>query len=532
MLNLLFLTGNITKLVHARHIAEDYPIKIEDIKERTYNKSYSEPRLPLREILLEKSYQSALDQAKKTGWDTARDFFFLEDTSVRIDALSKKGMDVPGVDIKYWMQEYSFNDLDKILKESGNNRKVTVSSDTLLHIPDKYRKNHPHDGKYLVFTGKQDGAICDDEHSIKTNLVFPWLDNKTFNKWFVPDGVDVPISKLAIQQADKYDFRAKSLRKMLDFLHANNYLNASQQSMDFTDVSILIACGFTCAGKTTIAQYLAKNFDYIHIEASDFMHWQCYIRHGFNNNIKVADFAAEALKIKPHIVADEIINYIKYLPQMPIIISGFRSPKEIERINNSLSSREDNTVVVLEASPSIRQARYQYRENSSIDMKEIKSIDEQQSKMGLTDIMQKHSNNAIINEGSLDEFYKSFENKFLPKQVETCLENIDDSILKHVTNKIKFDEVIQITLLVWRECRSDNSYHTTAAIAKNCNEVFPKLLSRHKDNVSRYFNQNFYPFYEINPKSQDGKTRYRLSSTGYSKALLAYKRIRNNISRT
>ena len=32
------------------------------------------------------------------------------------------------------------------------------------------------------------------ENEIKTNLVYPWLDNKTFNKWFIPDGVSVPLS--------------------------------------------------------------------------------------------------------------------------------------------------------------------------------------------------------------------------------------------------------------------------------------------------------------------------------------------------
>ena len=62
----------------------------------------------------------------------------------------------------------------------------------------------------------------------------------------------------------------------------------------------------------------------------------------------------------------------------------------------------------------------------------------------------------------------------------------------------------------------------TTAIAKLIKEIFPEVKPKHKDNVSRYFNQDFYALYEIEPSSDESKRRYRLSNTGYGRAVDAY----------
>jgi hypothetical protein len=54
--------------------------------------------------------------------------------------------------------------------------------------------------------------------------MYPWLDNKTFNKWFV-DGYSQPISMLAIAEADQHDFRAQAFRNMLAFLEQHKIIN-------------------------------------------------------------------------------------------------------------------------------------------------------------------------------------------------------------------------------------------------------------------------------------------------------------------
>ena len=49
--------------------------------------------------------------------------------SVRIEALSHDGVEVPGVDIKYWMEEQTFARLDAALCSGGNDRRAIVRSD-------------------------------------------------------------------------------------------------------------------------------------------------------------------------------------------------------------------------------------------------------------------------------------------------------------------------------------------------------------------------------------------------------------------
>jgi inosine/xanthosine triphosphate pyrophosphatase family protein len=280
MLPLLFFTTNNVKLAHARYLGEPYRVKIEGFRQKTYHASYNEPRIPSRADLLKQSYESAIEQAKKAHIDTSKRLFFLEDTSVIISAFSTR-QEVPGVDVKYWMARQTFNALDEMLRKNGNNRKVFVRSDMLLHIPDAYRAKWGVSDSYIIFTGTQSGSVTETEHKIETNLVYPWLDNKTFNKWFMPDGVSVPLSLLPIDDANRYDFRHKAFVKMMDFLNHNGAFTepGSQMNLSLRGTPLLIVCGFTCAGKTTISQYLLKAHGYRHIEASDFMYLNFYLRH-------------------------------------------------------------------------------------------------------------------------------------------------------------------------------------------------------------------------------------------------------------
>lgn len=532
MPKLLFLTGNRAKLAHARYMAEGHLIQIENIKQRSYNKSYEEPRLCIRDTLLKKSYESALEQAEKAGLDIKKDFFFLEDTSVRIDALSGNNKEVPGVDVKYWMQGKTFEDIDRLLKQYGNNRKATVRSDILLHVPENHRyllagQSAP----YIIYTSDKEGTICEREFEIKINLVFPWLDDKTFNKWFVPDGASKPMSLLPINQADQYDFRADAFNQMLDFLKGHLHIPRSDsvprtrahrtfsKPTNRSPQPVLIVCGLSCAGKTTISQHLAKYFGYIHIEASDFMHWNCYIRHGVNPRINIGDFAVEALKAKPQIVAEKIVEYMEDLATQPVIISGFRSEREIRWFVEHYRRNKEPEIVVIDASPRIRHERYKIRNRNG----GFEKRDEQQRSMGLSKIMMKPEYDKIINEGTINEFYQDFEHKFVRNNASSDGVNPDFAFLKDFDGDLKFAEIMQVTLLSrWRFDES-REYYTTKGIADICKEIFPALKKpKHKDNISRYFNQDFYFFYEIDFDADENKRKYRLSNTGYSAALIAY----------
>jgi hypothetical protein len=88
MRELTVFTTNQTKLAHARYIAEGRQIRIKGFRQRTYHADYIEPRLASRQDILRASYESAKAQLTKAGFSEASHPFVLEDTSVRIDALS------------------------------------------------------------------------------------------------------------------------------------------------------------------------------------------------------------------------------------------------------------------------------------------------------------------------------------------------------------------------------------------------------------------------------------------------------------
>ena len=96
-------------------------------------------------------------------------FFFIEDTSVIIHALSQE-RPYPGVDIKYWMQENNFESIDSKLKALGNDRSVEVRSDIVLMLP--------HQLQILIgeqfkrFTSSITGKIVDHEIEITTQMFY------------------------------------------------------------------------------------------------------------------------------------------------------------------------------------------------------------------------------------------------------------------------------------------------------------------------------------------------------------------------
>ncbi|WP_427916278.1 non-canonical purine NTP pyrophosphatase [Stenotrophomonas maltophilia] len=141
MTDLWFLTTNAIKLANFRTLARGTGLSIHSFHERTFLASYYEPRLDDRQEILRLSYESALFQWNRAGLDL-ESFFFIEDTSVIIHALSGD-REVPGVDVKYWMRDMDFPTLDELLKARGNDRAVTVRSDIILHLPPQYSEMVP-----------------------------------------------------------------------------------------------------------------------------------------------------------------------------------------------------------------------------------------------------------------------------------------------------------------------------------------------------------------------------------------------------
>lgn len=288
----------------------------------------------------------------------------------------------------------------------------------------------------------------------------------------------------------------------------------AQQDLPVFRMPVFLVCGLPCAGKTTIGKYLTENLNYYHVEASDFMYLSYYQYHGINSSVHIADFAEQALKNTPNIVVDQIIENIKEVNEMPIIITGFRSPKEIEFFLQQYEGSLDIKTVYIEADESERFERCvkRNREVKSQTIMEFRDRDKQQLNMGLAEINKNLSKKTIFNNKDINSYIDAFLTTY---NLETSKKSISE--MRIFQNRpTKLENAILITLISNKN--TIEKYFTTTEIAHLINTFFEKAsFQTSKNNVSRYFNQHYYPYYEI--LANEGKIKYRLSQTGISKAL-------------
>jgi inosine/xanthosine triphosphate pyrophosphatase family protein/dephospho-CoA kinase len=523
MRELTFFTTSTTKLAHARYVAEKFHIRVKGFRQRSYHAAYVEPRLLSREEILRSSYASAKVQLAKAGFSEDRHPFILEDTSVRIDSLSSLEQEVPGVDIKFWMREQTFAKLDQSLKISGNIRAASVRSDILLHVPSSFKSQWGVDTDYLVFTGEQAGNIVQSEAEFSGNLVFPWLDNQSFNKWFQPEGFDQPLGALSIAAADTVDFRRRSFEKLFSFLESKRFFSVKtiQMELPLDRTKNILVCGYTCAGKTTVSQYLARTYGFLHVEASDFMYLAYYYRHGFSGKISIGDFAEKALLQRPEIAAEKAIEYVMENSAEQIVISGFRAVEEVEYAVNALANygkEFEARFISSDEDTRFRRLQDRGRPGDASSFVKFQEKDAQQRRMGLDRVEAWSAVKVLENSCSIEVLFKKLDELVgartaAPIDIPLAFEKIKQ------ISEVGLEDAILISLLsVWSDGES-RPFYTTTRMASLINTTFPGIVPKHKDNVSRYFNQDFYVFYEISREERSGARVYRLSNTGYGMAV-------------
>ena len=513
MYEIVFITSNNEKLAHARYLCRDYDVYI--TKQKFYGIGYNEPRVRHRKELFDRSINDASERWKKNVSSPDEKIFFIEDTSVIIPSLSKEGVEIPGVDIKYWMRENDFYTLDKKLKGNGSDRRAIVRSDIALVLNKKLSEKIGE--AYKIFTSKIEGEIIDEEVNIDTQPYYTWLNNKTFNKWFIPNNCSQPLSSLPISKADLYDFRKGSFNQMLSFLEEMGVIKKkgpfthSTYQLSFFIEPLFIVCGPTCAGKTTIAEYIAKNFNFYHLEASDFMYVRYYEHHNVGSKIGIVEFAERALSVDPSIVADQLNKNIKTLPKIPKIITGLRSPKEINEFLRKYDNEFPIEIIYVDADIEKRYMRNKIRkrEIDVTDFESFRLLDLRQERMGLKENKELYKNSIIYNNSTKADYYNLFLNKYRDRINHLIKKTYSKYSKEHLQKNL--EDLIITTLST--EDRDD--YFTTTEIAHLITKKFPEYF-KSKNNISRYFNQNFYPYYDI--KKEKGKNYYRLSQTGISKA--------------
>jgi hypothetical protein len=158
------------------------------------------------------------------------------------------------------------------------------------------------------------------------------------------------------------------------------------------------------------------------------------------------------------------------------------------------------------------------RPGDDISIEQFRVRDEQQRRMGLERILEYPALTHIENGGTILDYLgvvdgvvgEVLEDKIVVADAITRLDQVQD---------VKLEEAILVALLeAWSEDET-RPFFSTTRIAKMIGHTFKNAVPKHKDNVSRYFNQDFYAYYEISSSGGLTIRKYRLSNTGYGMAV-------------
>ena len=524
MTDITFVTSNLTKLAHARYLCRNYQVNILHYKKLYYGVGYKEPRIYDRKQLLAESFKDAVARWKKNVTEHDNRLFFIEDTSVKIDVLSENDNEVPGVDVKYWMRETNYNRLDQELRNKGNNRKCSVTSHVMLFLTEDLKKSLGVTEDFMIFKSTVYGTITEREYEFDTNILYPWLDNKSFNKWFVPNGYSLPVSMLDISQAVAGDFRKGAFEQMLAFLEGNGAIKNRHRignQLHFHFYNIFVICGRTCAGKSTIGKYLVDEYGYYHIEASEFMTHKLLETHGSTSDIDKHLFASKLLDSEPLFVVNKLTDYLnEHDIHDKFVITGFRTKAEVDAFTQAIYGDMLHLVYInSNFEERFKRWRLRRRDLECFTEERFREIDAIQENMGVGGIEGISGIMTIDNNiNGLMRFFKTFRKKFLN---DSCREFIRFNKKELQTLKIPLEKAILLTLAIEYQ-KDESKTFTTTEISHLINQYF-KVIERSKNNVSRYFNQSYYLYYEVTFVKR--KNRYRISPIGYSEAIMTIRNL-------
>ena len=127
--------------------------------------------------------------------------------------------------------------------------------------------------------------------------------------------------------------------------------------------------------------------------------------------------------------------------------------------------------------------------------------------MGLSEIKEEASN-ILNNNSSIDEYFENFEMVY-----KNQFNNIIHAPKVGIPKIFKTRELQNAIILTLAKSVDSEKYYSTTEISYLIKENSDySTQPKHKDNISRYFNQNYHPYFEIEAK--EGRATYRLSQTG------------------
>jgi dephospho-CoA kinase len=372
---------------------------------RTRTEPYHEDYTLGKEALLAR----AIEEVRSTVG--AGSLFFVEDTSIRIEAISSSAHDSPGLAAKEWFASTSFAAFDQTLQKLGNDRRATVKSDIAVHVPGLPRP--------VFFHGETRGTVALSAPDFPASVQHPWLTPLTFNGWIVPDGSRKRLGEMSFEESWIYDFRIGSLLELIYRLeeytaalnlptsaYSRRAATGAPAQLPLLDMKrqILIVVGRTCAGKTTMGERLSSEHGFTFFEASSVLR-----TFGRPSNAPLGateqQLAEHVLKqFGPDAVARKLLDLVAGSNIERLVISGFRTIEELECLRGHFPEAK---VLFVDASDRTRYERRikRARTDESLSFEQFNSLDRDQWNFGLLRVAEALADIRVMNEGSLEEYY-------------------------------------------------------------------------------------------------------------------------------
>jgi len=344
-----------------------------------------------------------------------KSIFFVEDTSLRLEALSDS-TDYPGLKVKEWFASSTFEEVDRLIQAKGGDRRAVVKSDIALYVP---TLSH-----IAFFHDETAGTVAPSPPAFSGSAQYPWLTPTTFNGWFIPDGARKRLGEMEFEEALEFDFRAKSLTKLIARLEEMNAaLNLgssfytvrrpeashSQEQLAFRELlpqeesepQILLVIGHKCAGKTTFSDYVAGRDGVMVFEASSVLR---QLASEADKSVDTADDAFNFLRERGlDCVAEAIAKYLDRGKANLNVITGLRTVEEIYLLAQWFPQAR---IVLVDSDARTRFERHLRRARDA-DVRsfgDFQKQDEKQAAFGALRVATEIATDIIRNDGTLEQY--------------------------------------------------------------------------------------------------------------------------------
>jgi inosine/xanthosine triphosphate pyrophosphatase family protein/dephospho-CoA kinase len=405
-LEVFFYTSSVDKFLHASTVFSRSGVLLREFRSTT--EPYTEDYSAGKARLLTRAIKEIL------GATARHPLFFVEDTSLRIDALSEEKVDYPGLSVKEWFANTTFDRLDADLRRLGRGREATIKSDIALHVPGLARP--------LFFHGEVTGRVADSPPDFTENPQYPWLTPRSFNGWFIPDGTTRRLGEMTLEESWQHDFRTRALEELINRLEeyaailnlpshsysrSRNLSTPEQLFLLPERAAIFIVVGKTCAGKTTFGERASQEHGFSWVEASAMLRT---FKSEYDDDPEDAfEFAKHILDSRgADIVAHKILESYSAIPGHGLVITGFRTIEEVEAVKTCY---EDAQVVLIDAGERSRYQRHLARGRlpGVNSLPEFRAYDSEQWSFGLLRVAEDLADVRVVNEGTLADYWEQID---------------------------------------------------------------------------------------------------------------------------